>query len=224
MGCFTLILLSIGVLYFSYNEILPSGKEGLAADNLARKMLKALHHEAYKETNYIAWTFKGIHKYQWYKNENRCTVHWEDITVQLDLKSKKKSTVSRKGKPYSGEYKKDLIDKALAYFNNDSFWLVAPYKVFDSGVERRIVEQENGRDALLITYTTGGTKPGDSYLWHLNEQGVPTSYQMWVQIIPIGGIHASWEQWTTTESGAKFPSLHKLLFLDLEMGSIQGLK
>ena len=219
-----LIVFLLGSFYFTYNEELPMGKEGLAADLLANKMLKALDHEAYKETNYIAWTFKGIHKYQWYKNENRCTVHWEDITVQLDLKSNKKSTVSRKGKPYSGEDKKKLIAKALAYFNNDSFWLVAPYKVFDSGVERRIVEQENGRDALLITYTTGGTTPGDSYLWHLNEQGVPTSYQMWVQIIPIGGIHASWEQWTTTESGAKFPSLHKLIFLDLEMGSIQGLK
>ena len=220
----SLFVLFCGALYFAYNDEIPSGKQGLAADKLAFKMVNALNYEAYKETNFLAWTFRGKHHYQWFKNQNRCSVQWDDFTVELDLKNKHNSTVSVGGQPYSGEEKEQVINKALAYFNNDSFWLVAPYKVFDMGVERRLVKQKDGSDALLVTYTSGGTTPGDSYLWHLDKQGIPTSYQMWVQIIPFQGISASWEQWVTTESGAQLSRFHKLLFLDIMMSSIQATK
>jgi hypothetical protein len=147
-----LLVLFCGAFYFTYNEEVPSGKQGVAADKLAYKMLNALNYEAYKETNFLAWTFRGKHHYQWSKNQNRCSVQWDDFTVQLDLKNKHNSTVSVGGQPYSGKEKEQLISKALAYFNNDSFWLVAPYKVFDVGVERRLVKQKDGFDALLVTY------------------------------------------------------------------------
>ena len=224
LSLISLLVLFCGTFYFTYSEPLPAGKQGVAADKLAYKMLDALDYEAYKETSSLTWTFRGEHHYQWSKNQNRCSVQWEDFTVQLDLKNKGNSTVSVGGQLYSGVDKELLINKALAYFNNDSFWLVAPYKVFDAGVERRLVKQENGSDSLLITYTYGGTTPGDSYLWHLDEQGFPTSFQMWVKIIPVQGISASWEQWITTESGAQLPRFHKLLFLDIIMGSVQGIK
>ena len=220
----SLFVLLCGAFYFTYNEALPSGKQGVAADKLAYKMLDALDYKAYKETSSLAWTFRSKHHYQWSKNQNRCSVQWEDFTVQLDLENKHNSTVSVGGKPYSGEDKEQLINKALTYFNNDSFWLVAPYKVFDDGVERRLVKQENGSDALLITYTSGGTTPGDSYLWHLDEQGFPTSFQMWVKIIPIGGIEFSWSDWTTTETGAKIATSHKgmleIAVTDLKTGAL----
>ena len=77
---------------------------------------------------------------------------------------------------------------------------------------------------LLVTYISGGTTPGDSYLWHLDESGNPSSFQMWVSILPIKGLEASWQGWITTESGAKFPTFHKLLFLGIEMGDVKGIK
>lgn len=67
----------------------------------------------------------------------------------------------------------------------------------------------------------GGTTPGDSYLWLLNEDDQPKAFQMWVSIIPIGGIEASWEQWKETPNGAFLPQLHQLLFLDLEITGIK---
>lgn len=100
---------------------------------------------------------------------------------------------------------------------------MAPYKVFDSGVERRLVKTEENKDALLVTYTSGGSTPGDSYLWHLDDTGKPKSYQMWTQILPIEGLEATWENWTTTESGAQLPTFHKLLVLGLELDGVKGL-
>ena len=118
--------------------------------------------------------------------------------------------------------KDDLIQKAVKMFNNDSFWLVAPYKVFDQGTKRSVVNLENGDKALLVTYTSGGSTPGDSYLWLLDENGLPYAFKMWVKIIPVGGIEASWDNWTKMESGAYLPQSHKLGPLTLSMGNIRG--
>lgn len=217
-------LLFFGFLYLKYNEALPNGKVGKEADILADKMLNALNYEDYQTTNYLEWTFKGIHHYKWDKSKKRCEVLWDDFKVELDLIKRNNSKVFVAEQEYNGVEKNDYIHKAETYFNNDSFWLVAPYKVFDDGTERRLVKTEDGNDALLVTYTTGGSTPGDSYLWHLDDNYKPRSYQMWVSIIPIGGLEASWENWITTESGAQLSTFHKLLFFGLELENVVGLE
>ena len=216
-------LLLFGFMYLKYNEDLPTGQQGSEADQLATKMLSALNEDAYLNTDYIEWTFKGRHHYKWYKSDNTCEVYWDDFTVILDLENRSNSKVFVAEQPYNGIEQQDYIQKAENYFNNDSFWLVAPYKVFDKGTERRLVKTEDQKDALLVTYNSGGTTPGDSYLWHLDANGKPTSFQMWVDILPIDGLEATWENWVTTETGAELPTFHKLLFLGIEMGDVKGL-
>ena len=216
-------LLLFGFMYFKYNEVLPSGKQGVEADQLASQMLEALDETAYINTDYLEWTFKGSHHYKWYKSDNTCEVSWDDFTVILDLGNRDNCKVFVFKQEYNGIEKQDYILKAESYFNNDSFWLVAPYKVFDKGVERRLVKTEDNKNALLVTYTSGGTTPGDSYLWHLDDSGKPKSFQMWVDIIPIEGLEATWENWITTDSGAQLPTFHKLLFFGLEMGEVKGI-
>jgi hypothetical protein len=215
-------LLLFGFLYIKYNEDLPTGEQGQAADTLATRMLYVLNHDAYKTTDYLEWTFKGRQHYKWYKLQNRCEVYWGDFKVDLDLNNHDNSKVFVADQAYNGVEKHDYIHKAETYFNNDSFWLVAPYKVFDAGVERRLVKTEDDKNALLVTYTYGGTTPGDSYLWHFDAHGKPTRFQMWTSILPIDGLSASWNDWTTTESGAQLPIFHKLLILGLDMGDVKS--
>ncbi|MDG1730439.1 MAG: hypothetical protein P8K68_01200 [Algibacter sp.] len=217
-------LLFFGFLYFKYNEDLPTGIQGEEADALAYKMLNALDYEAYKNTNYIEWTFKKRHHYEWDKANNICNVYWKQNKVILDLNDNSKSIVYVHSFKNESDMAKALIEKAITYFNNDSFWLVAPYKVFDAGVERRLVKTQNNKDALLVTYTTGGSTPGDSYLWLLDDNGKPTAFKMWTSILPIQGLEASWSDWTITESGAQLPSFHKLLILGLEIDDVKGTK
>lgn len=197
------------------------GKLGIEADHLANRMLDALDYRAYKNTDYIEWTFANRHSYKWNKTENRCEVTWKSFKVELDFLNKVNSKVFVANQIYNGVEKQKYIDKATRYFNNDSFWLVAPYKVFDSGVERRLVKTEENKEALLVTYTSGGTTPGDSYLWHFDDKDKPKSFQMWVDILPIGGLEATWENWVVTESGAQLPTFHKLIFLGLDLTAIK---
>jgi len=215
----TLPSLFFGFLYFKYNEDLPTGNQGKHADALATKMLNTLNYEAYKATNYIEFTFKRRHHFKWKKSENTCEVYWKNFKVNLDLNNHVNSMA------YENEHEiesTELIQKALDYFNNDTFWLVAPYKAFDTGTERRLVKIDNNKEALLITYTSGGSTPGDSYLWYLNDEGKPISFKMWTSILPIDGLEASWNDWVTTESGAQLPTFHKLMILGLEIDDVIG--
>ena len=222
-GVFLAILvILIAVFYVANNESLPEGKQGKEADALANKMLTALNYEAFKNTEVIEWSFRGEHFYKWHKTTNKVEVSWDDKNVLLDTKQPEVSQVYNEKKDKNLNINKQ-IQSATDYFNNDSFWLVAPFKVFDEGVERRLVKY-NEKDALLITYTSGGSTPGDSYLWILDENGLPTSFKMWVGIIPIGGMEASWSDWTTTATGILLPTKHKigLINRELDLGTVKS--
>ena len=214
-------LLLFGFIYFKYNEDLPTGIQNEQADLLASKMLKPLNYDAYKATNYIEWTFNKRHHYKWQKNKNTCEVFWKNHKVELHLNNLEQSTSYTNNERVSDSDAKELITKAFNYFNNDSFWLVAPYKVFDSGTTRQLVNLPNNQQGLLITYSSGGSTPGDSYLWILDDNYKPKAFKMWVSILPINGLEASWSDWTITETGAQLPTFHKLMVLGLEINNIK---
>ena len=207
-------------LFAIYNEDLPAGGQPQAADELAQKMLKAVNHEAYKNTEVIEWSFVGQHHYQWFKQQKRVDVKWDTYLVHLNLQQLESSVVLNNAIEVTDESRSTLIQNAVDYFNNDSFWLVAPHKVFDPGTSRKIVPLKNGAQGLLVSYTSGGSTPGDSYLWMLDENGLPTAFKMWVSIIPLGGLEATWDNWTRAETGALFPASHKMLFLTIALDDV----
>ncbi len=215
------IVLSLAVLYFVFNEPAPKGEPGPAADALAQKMLTAIDKPAWDSTAIIQWTFKGMHTFLWDKDRHLVEVKWDNQRVLLNTKQVD-------GKAWEGEQElsgaaaDELIQKAWSFFCNDSFWLNAPAKVFDPGTERRVVKMEDGREALLVVYTSGGVTPGDQYLWILDEQGLPQSWKMWVSIIPIGGVAFSWEAWETLPTGAKISTFHKSSILDLDISNLKA--
>ena len=100
-----------------------------------------------------------------------------------------------------------MVKRAESIFNNDSFWLVAPHKLFEPGIIRSVVQRE-GADALKVKYTTGGSTPGDSYIWILDDRFLPIKYLMNVPSMKMEEVPATWEEWITTESGTLLPKMH----------------
>ena len=198
----------------------PVGKTGPEADALAQKVLTAINKPAWDSTKVCTWTFRGANHYMWDKERNFAEIKWKKNRVLMRLDDVDGEAYVA-GKKVDGDQKKKLINKAWSYWCNDSFWFNAPSKVFDKGTQRSIVELEDGSKGLMITYQSGGVTPGDSYLWKLDNNGLPLSWEMWVKIIPVGGIGNSWEGWVTTETGAKIASSHKN-GIPLELTNIKG--
>ena len=214
IGLLITITLVVTVLYcFTINEPLPKGTYGKEADELAEKMMSSINKKAFDNTEILKWSFRGKHHYEWKKQEGLVNVSWDNNSVIVNLDDYSKSI---------GDNPK-LIETAINFFNNDSFWLIAPYKVFEDGIERSIVKVD-GKDALLIKYTSGGTTPGDSYLWILDDNYAPVSFKMWTQIIPIGGISATWNNLITADSGIKLPTSHTLSIFGykINMGEVKA--
>lgn len=195
-------------LFLIFNEPLPKGEQGAAADALAEKILVAIDKPAWDSTGVVQWSFLDRHDFLWDKKRNWVRVQWSKNEVFLIL-DELTGVAFHDGQQVEGKKADKLIQKAWSFFANDSFWLNAPSKVFDEGTERRLVTMDNGDEALLITYKSGGVTPGDSYLWIVDENGLPTSWKMWVKVVPIGGLSTSWQDWTITETGAKIALNHQ---------------
>lgn len=202
-GLGLLIVTFLAIVFIGFGILdhpLPDGTPGQAAEELANEMLTALNKSAYDTLNYIEFTFRGAHTHKWNKQLNSVIVSWDDYDVYVNLNQ------------LSITYD-ELEMEAYEYFINDSFWLVAPFKIKDAGTSRSTVELPEGR-GLLVTYSSGGLTPGDRYLWVLDERGFPKAWKLWTSNVPIGGLEFTWDGWVTIND-VWFSSIHEGKLLDV---------
>jgi hypothetical protein len=201
-------LLALVAVGYSLNDPRPEGQPGPEADALARSMETAVNKAAWDRTGAVRWSFFEQHHYVWDRARDLVELQWGDSRALF-------RTADQTGRVWSGGIEQTGADAeeglraAYAYWINDSFWLNPVVKFFDPGVERALVKLDDGRDALLVSYASGGVTPGDAYLWMPGPDGMPISWRMWVQIVPIGGIETTWEGWTDLSTGAKVSTQHE---------------
>lgn len=213
-----ILIISIAAFLYFSSKPLPVGQEGIKAEELTDKIQTAINQKAWDTTTVVSFTFRGNHHYLWDKKRNLVQVEWDAKKVLYNNQTLEGLAYENNIK-LSDSQKTDAIKKANDYFNNDSFWLIAPFKLRDAGTNRSIVMQDN-EEALMVTYASGGSTPGDSYVWLVDENYVPKAWRMWVSIIPVGGLETSWEEWQTFANGLKIATIHKGL-LDLKLENVQ---
>jgi hypothetical protein len=201
-------IVAVMVTVYAMNDPRPEGAPGPEADALARSMEASVDKEAWDRTGAVRWTFFERHHYVWDRARGLVEIEWGE-TRALFRTADQTGRVWSEGEEQSPEDAREALKAAYAYWVNDSFWLNPVVKFFDPGVERSLVELDDGRDALLVSYTSGGVTPGDAYLWIPGADSLPAAWRMWVQIIPVGGIEVTWEGWKELSTGAKVSTEHE---------------
>jgi hypothetical protein len=121
----------------------------------------------WNKTRYVTWRFFGGRLHVWDKWTGNIRFEQGDLTVLMNINNKE-------GKVYRGGVVEADADSTKKYLNrgyrswvNDSYWLVMPYKLKDSGVTLKYGEGEltNGRPAhvLTLTFEGVGVTPQNKY-------------------------------------------------------------
>lgn len=220
-----LLLVVLVVLGFITIKVMskerPKGQTGPEADSLATQVLAGLNKSAFDAIPYLRWEFfRPGQKYFWDKKANKAIIEWDNNKVIMQLDSQEAQSYSE-GIKQEGAAHDELKKKAWSNWCNDSFWMIAPFKLFDSGTQREIMDLENGNKGIKVTYVSGGVTPGDAYLWELDKNHRPVAWKMWTKIIPVKGMGATWAGWEK-HGGAWFSTEHTLASKKMKMKNVKA--
>lgn len=93
-------------------------------------------YEAWQNTPVISWNFFGRRTHTWDKHNgrDRIEIPEQNMMIEFDINSKK-GTVMQDGEEVTNpDSLSKYLDNAYKMWVNDSYWLVMPYKLKDTGV------------------------------------------------------------------------------------------
>ncbi|MEE9373779.1 MAG: hypothetical protein V3V00_12070 [Saprospiraceae bacterium] len=125
---------------------------------------------AWDATNVISWTFFGNRQHTWHKANNTAKIYDpnDDLTVDINIVDKSGSA-KKGGVEFTKNDSLDIfLDKGQRWWINDSYWLVMPFKLKDSGVTLKYVGKDTteigaSSDVLELTFTKVGVTPDNKY-------------------------------------------------------------
>ena len=221
IGWIALVSLTVLMALFLFiREPIPSGIEGPEAELLADQMWEAVKKTEWDQTNWISWTFADRNSYVWNKKENIAEISFGDYRIEMFL-NYQTGKAWKSGVELEDEEKVKAMTKAWTNWCNDSYWLNPIVKIRDEGTSRKYIEYK-GKKGLLVSYIDGGVTPGDHYLYIVDDDGLPNAMKMWVQIIPLGGLKASFENWVDLSGGAKIALDHKIGPINVEISEVRS--
>jgi hypothetical protein len=164
--------------------VTPTGSDPRAVA-VALRVMQALGGEAaWNATRYLRFDFavdrggKTVMRraHAWDKWTGRYRVEGKDkegrdVVVAMNLNTREGSAAVA-GKALAGEELKRTLESGYAWWVNDAYWLVMPYKMRDPGVVLTLAGREKkGEDAwdkVLLTFEGVGLTPKDRYWVFVN--------------------------------------------------------
>ena len=134
-------------------------------------------YDAWQATRYLTWKVFGRRLHVWDRHTGRARIEGasrEDGTpyvILMNLHSKE-GRAWRGGEELTGDALAEMLDNGEAAWINDSYWLVMPYKLKDTGVNLTyagVSMMEDGRSARAVdlTFEAVGRTPQNWYRVHI---------------------------------------------------------
>lgn len=131
----------------------------------------------YDKTRYIKFTFMGARVHTWDKKTGDIRIDYlkEDKSILMNIHT-------MKGKAMLGDTlinsdhpgMEALAQKGKSHWINDTYWLVMPFKLKDSGVTLKYVGEDTTEagvkaDVLAMTFKNVGLTPDNKYLVYVDK-------------------------------------------------------
>lgn len=179
-----LVLVFLGAMLLGRAEAYPpaegfnrAGSDAKAIELADKVMDQMGGWDNWNKTRYVTWKFFGNRMHVWDKWTGRLRYENKDLTVLMNINTQK-GTVYRNG---IQETQPDSVEKYVTggyrAWINDSYWLLMPYKLKDSGVTLTYggeAQMENGRDAYMLTLTFEGVgvTPDNKYNVYIDKENM----------------------------------------------------
>ncbi|MEN0051745.1 MAG: hypothetical protein AAF806_32065 [Bacteroidota bacterium] len=157
-------------------NIEASDEEAIA---LADQVMEAMGgRKAWDETRYLTWNFFGSRKLFWDKQTGdvQIDVFRDSLQIYLNYKDDVKGAVYKNGIAFAEQDSiKKYVERGKSIWINDSYWLVMPFKLKDSGVTLKYKGQdtlETGQAAekLQLTFEGVGNTPQNKYMVYVTKK------------------------------------------------------
>ncbi len=176
MFCF---LAFAGILFFACNnKMMNPAAEGFnqtgsdaKAIAIADEVMVAMGgRKAWDETKYLVWNFFGSRKHYWNKHTGDIRIESEkdNYTLLMNIHTMKGSLKKDGAMVTHPDSLAKYIEMGKGAWINDSYWLVMPYKLKDSGVTLKYKgegksEKGEASDILELTFNGVGKTPENKY-------------------------------------------------------------
>ncbi|HYG19860.1 MAG TPA: hypothetical protein VD816_13070 [Ohtaekwangia sp.] len=142
-----------------------------AAVELADSVMAAMGgRNAWEKTRFISWNFFGRRNLVWDKHEGRVRIEAPaDSIIYLVNINSGEGRVQVKGQEIQpSDSLKTMLEQAKSIWINDSYWLVMPFKLKDTGVTLTYLGEDtiaNGAkcNVVQITFKNVGDTPENKY-------------------------------------------------------------
>lgn len=131
----------------------------------------------YNAVRYIGWNFFGKRQLLWDKYENRIRVDLlkSNISIIASLQNNECILYKNNVRENDADTLLAYLEKARLYWMNDSYWLLMPFKLFDTGVHLTYFgtgSTENGASAeiLELTFDNVGATPENKYHIYIDKE------------------------------------------------------
>jgi hypothetical protein len=190
----------------------PSEPDPKAVEVADRVMEKLGGMDAWQATRFLRFDFavdregKTVMRraHTWDRRTGRYRAEATDeegrgVLVLMNLHSKK-GQAWLGGEPVSGEALESLLESGYAWWVNDAYWLLMPYKMRDAGVVLSYagLEAKQGQtwDKVLLTFEGVGLTPKDKYWVFVNRAtGLVDRWEFVLKGADTPAVPFDWSGW-----------------------------